>query len=256
MIFIGIDGPYYVSQLGQVLPLTKDTSKLTQDLQRPFQNIINPSRACAAFSGSIYRVCVTTIINGLQTPADYWFDVTRRRWTGPHTYPYDMCAAYSNYFLISYISNGAALFSSQYIPQSSSVYNDNGTPISVNFQTSFLPKTENINIKQVIESTIEVSSVAPNLQYAITALGEDDMYLTSTVVTDTNSTLVWGGGGVWGGANEVWQTGLNIPTTVTIPWSTPLVFKKLSILITSSSSYNMEIGQLTFKYTDTGMTNF
>jgi len=256
MFFISIDGPYYISSLGQVLPLTKDPSKLVQDVQKPFQSIINPSRASACFSGSIYRICLTTTLNGIVTQSDYWFDVTVRRWTGPHTYPYDNCVQYSNYFIISYQGNGAALYASHYIPTTTSVYNDNGTALTINLQTSFLPKTQNINVKQVVETTIEVSNIASNLQYNITAIGEQDNLLNSAAIESPNSVLTWGGGAVWGQTGAVWSTGQNSPTTFTIPWTNALVFKKIALLITATSSYNLEIGTIFFKYSDTGMTNF
>ena len=257
LFFIGIDGPYYISSLGQVLPLTKDANKLTQDVQRPFQNIINPSRASACFSGAIYRICITTLINGVSQQADYWFDVTVRRWTGPHTFGYDMCFQYANYFIISNQSIGASLYSSHYIPNTTSVYLDNTTPITINLQSSFLPKTQNINVKQIVVSTIELSNVAYNLQYNITALGEQYQILNNANISSSNNVLTWGqSGATWGQYGVTWSSGLNSPSTFTIPWTAPIVFKKISLLITATSSYNLEIGTVFFKYQDTGMTNF
>jgi hypothetical protein len=255
LIFIGIDGPYYVSALGQVLPLTKDLNKLTQDVQKPFQNIQNPSRASASFTGAVYRICVDTIIGGQFTTNDYWFDVTVRRWNGPHTFPYDCASQYSNYFVVSSRKIGAMLFASQYIPELNSIYNDNGNPLSVSLQTCMLPRTQNINVKQVIESTVELASLTNTLSYTVSALGENYNTLNSTTIATVNQVPVWGGGGVWGTSGQTWTNSGGNPITYTIPWTNPLVFKKISITITAVSTYSLEIGSLLFKYIDTGYTN-
>ena len=266
LFFLGIDGAYYVSQLGQVLPLTKEPGKFTQDVQKPFQNIINPTRANAAFSGSIYRVSITTTINNLIQNVDYWFDVTVRRWNGPHTFGYDYIANYSNYFIVSNRTLGAKLFSSQYIPTITSVYNDNGTQLTVNMQTCFLPKTQNINVKQCIESTVELSSESQNVQYNLTSYGENFQILNSCAINASNPVYTWGtvgeggSGAIWGtlaegGSGAVWSTAAGNPITYFINWTQPLVFKKLAFQITTTSSYQVEIGAIFFKYIDCGYTN-
>ena len=266
LFFIGIDGPYYISAMGQVMPLTKDQQKLVQDVQKPFQAIINPSRAAASFSGSIYRVSLKSTLNGLVQSGDYWFDVTTKRWTGPHTFSYDNISPYSNYFIISSNSAGAALFASPYIPTASSTYLDNGSSITVSMQSAFLPKTQNINVKQVVESTMELAAQSAPINYSITAFGEDYSTIGYVSTTSYNPSSLWGttaqGGNnkLWGttaqgGSNVIWSTGQGNPKTNAIPWTSPLVFKKVSIGVTALASYSLEIGALSFKYSDTGMTN-
>lgn len=266
MFFISIDGPYYITSLGQVLPLTKDPSKLVQDVQKPFQNIINPTRANAQFSGSIYRVSLYTSQNTSSVQVDYWFDVTVRRWNGPHTLGYDNISSYKNYFIIANTPYGAALFASQYIPLPTSVYNDNGSQLVINLQSSFLPKTQNINVKQVITSTAEFSSSTALVQYNLIAVGENFQTLGNCSINAINPAYLWGttaeGGSnlTWGtvaegGSGSVWESIAGNPITYTLPWPAPIVFKKLSIEITASSSYSIEIGAIFFKYIDCGYPN-
>lgn len=253
-IFIGIDGAYVVSPLGQVSPLTKDISKSTQDVQQPFQNIVNPTRAVASFSGPIYRVCLDTVLNGTTQTVDYWFDITRRRWTGPHTFPYDTICQIGNYFVIASRNVGAMLFLSQYRPSSNSVYSDNGVPVTVVLESSSFPKTSNINEKQVVESTIELSSVAQSLQYIFNALSDQRVLLNQTLISISGNIGTWGGGGLWGGGGQ-WAPTFNIPATYTIPWAAPIVFKKLAIQITAQSNSNLSIGTFFAKYQDCGYIN-
>jgi hypothetical protein len=252
-IFIGIDGPYVVSPLGGVGPLTKDQTKITQDIQQPFQSISNPSRAAASFSGSIYRVCLDTVLNGQFVTVDYWFDITRRRWTGPHTFNYDCACQVGNYFVVSHRNYGANLFKSQYVPASDSTYLDNGAPISVLLESSSFPKTENINEKQVIESTIELSSIGASVQYQVAALDEARSTLGSASFLISNTAGIWGAGS-WG-AGVVWAAANNFPKTYTVPWQAPLVFKKMALQVIAQSSSNLSIGTFFAKYQDTGYIN-
>lgn len=252
-IFASIDGPYFISPLGQVLPLTKDMNKLTQDIQRAYQNIITPTRAAAGFSGSIYRICMTTVINGVQQTNDYWFDITLRRWSGPHSFPYDTISQVGNYFVISSRTILTTLFASPVYPSLTSVYNDNGTALTVTLQTSQLPKTANINEKQVIESTIEIASQSAAQNFSIVAQDEGFNTVGTANLTIYNAAPVWGGGSIWG-SGVTWNSTQNIPITHNIPWSAPLVFKKLSLIITASSNFSLAIGTSFFKYQDLGYT--
>jgi len=252
-IFAGFDGPYFVSPLGQVLPLTNSSNSLVPDIQRPFQNIIDPSRAAAAFTGSIYRICMQTVIDGVEGGFDYWFDVTKRRWSGPHSFQYDCATQAGNYFVISGAENGPTLWASQYIPSLSSVYNDNGVALSVFLQSSMLPKTSNINQKQVIESTIELSTASASLDYTINSIDDHDQTLGTADITiltplPTWGSFTWGDGSLWSQSNIQ-------PWTYQVPWPAPLVFKKLAYQVSATSSYNLAIGTIFSKYRDCGYTN-
>lgn len=252
VIFLGIDGPYYVSAYGQILPLTNDFNKLVQDVRQPFQNIRNPTRAAASFTGAIYRICVDTVILGVETTNDYWYDLTVRRWNGPHTFNYDEIAQLGNEFVISSRTLGAFLFFSQWLPDLTSVYNDNGTPLSVNLQSSFYPKTPNINEKQVIETTIELASQSASLAYIINAYDENFNLIGTATINVVSPLPIWGSGILWGAFD--WASGTDTPLTYAVPWPEPLVFKKLSLQILAVSAANAAIGTSFSKYKDNGYT--
>lgn len=252
VFFIASDGPYYISPYGQVLPLTNDPSKLVQDLRTPFVNILNPTRAAASYTGSIYRVCLDTIITGVEVTNDYWFDLTVRRWSGPHTFNYDSIFQIGNQFVLSNRRLGAFLFLSQYLPNLASVYNDNGAPLISIGQTAMLPKTPNINEKQVVESTIELASQAATQIYVITAEDEKFDLIGTASVTVVTGLPLWGSGILWGAFD--WASGSILPATYAIPWIEPLIFKKLTLTITAQSSFGLAIGTTFSKYRDNGYT--
>jgi hypothetical protein len=250
--FMAIDGPYIVDALGAVKPLTKTPAETVQDIQLPFINTTQASRTSAGYSGGIYRICVETLVDGTPGTFEYWFDIERRRWNGPHTFPQDVCEQFANFFIISHRSQGAALFSSELIASPTSVYTDNGQPISFKMQSATFPKDGHMTEKQVVESTIELSTAGPSVSYHITALDEKQTQLDSTTVIVPASTSLWGAF-VWGAS--LWSSAINVPLTYTVPWHVPLIFQKMALQVTGTASSNISIGAFFARYQDLGYTN-
>lgn len=252
--FVGVDAPYVLNFLGVLSPLSHQPGNDgVADVQLPFQNATTPSRIAAAFSGNIYRVCVATTLFGVPQTNDYWYDIRRKRWTGPHTFPYDCAAQYANQFVISGIASGAALFISQGIPTTNSSYNDNGVQLVSHMRSSSFPKTNHMAEVQVVESTLELSSSGASVQYQITGYDQRNVTVGNTQITTPATGFIWGSF-VWGDGS-VWSTTQQIPVVYTIPWKAPLVFQKMSLDVQATSSNSLSIGTFFARYQDTGYTN-
>ncbi len=253
LYFGSIAGPYIITQVGNVMPVTNSGQVTDPDIVAPFQNAVTPSRVAGGFSNGVYRVCIETIIRGTQAKNDYWFDERRRRWTGPHSFSYDCASQYSNYFVLCSNDATAKLFKSQVIPDSGSAYTDNGTATSAILQSSTLPKTGRMTEKQVVESTQELAAAGQTTSYQIEAQDEEETAL------DTTSISVGGGGGIWGsfvwGDGTLWSRSTNRPGVYNVPWSKPLVFKKMALKITASSTTALAIGTFFARYQDCGYSN-
>ncbi|MGR3910014.1 hypothetical protein Q3A80_23515 [Burkholderia sp. SR8] len=247
--FVGSDAPYVVTQLGAVQQLVPD-GRTTADVQTPFLNTTQPTRVTAAYSGSIYRVCVPTQLSGQNQTNDYWFDMRRRRWNGPHSFTYDCAAQYGSFFVISGIGHGAALFLSTTLPTSSTSYMDAGASYQCRMRSSTFPKNNRMTQLQVVESNIELStsgSVATN--FSITALNEKNTALGSTSLTKVGGGSVWGSF-VWGAAP--WTALVAVPDVNPISWPNTLVFAKIAIDIFTNSGTPFQIGTFYARYQDTG----
>jgi len=255
IFFIGVDAPYVLNFLGVLSPLSKTPGNDgVADVQVPFQNTTQASRISASFSGNIFRVCVPTIIAGVTQTNDYWYDIRRKRWNGPHTFTYDAISQFGNNFILSGADHGAALFLSQSIPAIGSVYTDNGVQLTSHLRSSSFPKTGHMAEVQVIESTQEFASSGASVNYNITALDDQNNTINSTFVLTPAAGITWGGGGLWGGGAP-WASTSNIPHVYTVPWTIPLVFQKMAIDITATSSNSLSIGSFFARYADTGYTN-
>ncbi|MET3216091.1 UNVERIFIED_ORG: hypothetical protein ABIC48_003860 [Burkholderia territorii] len=253
IFFAGVDAPYILNFLGTLVPLSsRPGTDFPADLQVPFQNTTQPSRISAAFAGNIYRVCVPTLIQGQQQTNDYWYDIRRKRWTGPHTFLYDCASQYGEAFVLSGAAQGAALFVSTTIPSSNSSYLDAGAAFLCHLRSSDFPKTGHMQQLQVVESTLELGSTGAQVFFNLTALNDQNNTIASAFVTTPAQGSIWDAF-VWGRAN--WSSNSSIPHVYTIPWPIALVFQKMSLDVTVTPTNEIQIGTFYARYQDAGYTN-
>jgi hypothetical protein len=258
LYFASASGPYFIDPFGTVRVLTHTVQDTDPDIQQPFINATEPTRTAASYAGSIYRICIPTRIEPSATRADFWWDEHRRRWHGPHTFPYD-CASYNGLdFILSDVAHPGMLIKSQSQGQSGTVYGDLGVPNASTVLTCTFPKTNRMTQKQVVESTQELSASGGSVVYNIDAMDEQGNSLDSIALSITPGGLVWTaspGLPLWGGGG-VWSNAFKIPHVYSLPWTKPLVFQKMAIQIMSSPSSNtVQIGTHFARYQDTGYMN-
>lgn len=250
--FSAIDGSYCVDPVGAVKPLTRDFKSSEQDIQAPFIYSRTPSRAAAGYSGGVYRICFDTILSGQNVTADYWFDIQRRRWNGPHTLNVDCLAQVGNYFVVSHANMGAVLLKSEITSSLSSVYTDNGSAISCVMESCTMPKDGDMTEKMIVESTIELATSGARSVYQITAIDDQRNPMDTTPITINTPNSLWGSF-VWGVGS--WSSSLNIPTVYTVNWNVPLVFQKMALLVNVTGQNNISIGTFFARYQAAGYTN-
>lgn len=253
LYFHNISGPYVINLYGIVSPVTFGQDNSDPDVQQPWINTTEPTRVAGCYSGSIYRVCLPTVVGGLSGNFDYWFDEHRRRWNGPHTFNYDCASAMGNFFVLVSNTNPAQLIKSQSEMDTTTVYTDLGVVTSATMLPATFPKPGRMTEKQVVESTQELSSSGGNATYTITAQNEQGTALGSVTISVVGAGVPWGSN-VWGDGS-VWTSGQNIPRVYNLNWPAPLVFKKMSVLITAPASAQLQIGTHYSRFQDTGYVN-
>jgi len=234
-----------------VMPVTyQDGYGATPDIRQPFGYITQPTRVAAAFAGNIYRICIPTIVDGVAGTYDYWFDTRKKRWNGPHSFVYDCVSSAGNYFILSGYGSGAKMFNGYVYPSSSTVYNDNGVTYNVELKSAQFPKRDDMEMKQVVESTIELSSIGNATTYAISAYDDKGNYINGTNVTTGQVGGIWGSN-KWGDGTS-WQSSTISPRTYAVNWTIPLVFNKLAIDVLAPASTSIAIGTFYARYQRTG----
>lgn len=251
--FAGPDACYFINALGAVGPVTFELGAGSPDIRQPFGFVTTPSRACAAFAGNVYRICIPTIIDGVAGTYDYWFDTRKMRWNGPHTFVYDCASSAGTYFVLSGEGNPNKLFASNVFPSTTTVYNDDGTGYSIDMLSATFPKKDEMAMKQMVESTIELSSVGTTSAYGITAWDDKNNYLSSTSINSDQIGSQWGSN-VWGDGSK-WQSGsLSRPRTYLLSWPAPLVFDKLAIEVSCPAAVGQSIGTFYGRWQKLGYT--
>ena len=254
VFFAGPDTAYLVTPMGAVIPVANQLGSNTAlpDLRQPFSFVTTPSRACAAFTSNIYRICLPTIVDGIQGTFDYWFDTRKMRWNGPHTFVYDDVSASGTYFILSGVGSGAKLFRSDPFLNVNTLYNDNGATFNVDMKSADFPKRGEMEMKQVVESTVELSSSGSAVTYSIQAFDDTGNQMSTASVTTASTGGVWGTN-VWGDGTR-WGSKVNQARTYAINWPGPLVFNKMAIEINCPATNNVAIGTFQARTQKTGYT--
>jgi hypothetical protein len=199
------------------------------DVVAPFTYIQFPSRACGGFVNGIWRVCCTTAFKGVTGKNDYWFDTLFGRWNGPHTFTYSTCVGVGNNFYLGSDENPGLLFLSQPTPATNSVYMDNGVNYNMTFLSASMPTEEDMTEKQIIQSTIELSTATTNATYTIILQDENNVVFTQVPISVTTTLPQWGSA-IWGAF--LWTALVVNSYVFTIPWPIPVVFQKLCLSLT------------------------
>lgn len=193
----------------------------------PFTNASTPSRSAAIYSNSVFRVSVNTTFKILNLAFnDYWFDTLLSKWNGPHTFPFHCMVSDGTNVYGTNNSLPAVLFISPSAPISSSIYTDNSNTYQCSFQSCNLEETDESVDKQIVESTIELSSISVNSVYTIQYKDEQGNVLNSVSMNISSPGSAWGSL-VWGVG--FWKAAVPISGRYGIPWTQPIVYDKLSI---------------------------
>jgi hypothetical protein len=252
--FAGPDSCYLINPYGAVMPVASQLGSVgaSPDLRQPFGYITQPTRVAASFAGNIYRVCLPTIIDGIAGTYDYWFDTRKMRWNGPHTFNYDCASTAGTYFILTGYGTPNKLFRSDPYPNTNTIYTDNGVAFNVDMKSADFPKRDEMAMKQVVESTIELSSSGASVAYSVAAFDGMGNQITSASVTTAVVGGIWGSN-IWGDGTK-WASALNQPRTYQVYWPIPLVFNKMAIEVNAVASASVSIGTFYARTQKTGYT--
>lgn len=214
----------------------------------PFIYSVVPSRMCAAANGSVIRI---TTQDGSLTGSpwvEYWYDIPRQIWSGPHTFPMSCIAPWNNTFVCAPRNVTGSLWQSDYVQSSTSTFTENAAALSFSFTTCMLPDVNDMSEHAMIETTIYMGQ-APGGSYTISALDQNGSVLQFATLTNTSTPTIWGafqwGGALWGGA-----TSPLFPRR--IPWPAPVVFRRMQMFLTGPSSASVRVGMAHMKYEQLG----
>ncbi len=208
----------------------------------PFTSSVQPTRVSAACNATTLRASTQ---NGSATnsPQQEWcYDLVRDCWYGPHTFPVSLINTYGNSFVITPTPTiGGFIWQSDLLPNSSSVYTENGASMTCIYQSALLPDRQSVDELSSHRGVFYQGYGAGNTTYSISAQDENANILAGGFVQLTYSTsavlwgtFVWGSGQSLGGVSQIAGYGVS--------WTAPLVFDRMSIVISVTGAPGIRFG--------------
>ena len=138
-----------------------------QGITAPFIYAVTPSRMCAAASSNVIRITVKDGWKPNSPYEEYWYDLSRGIWSGPHTSTCALIQPWGNSFLLTLVDVDATLYTAHAVPTSSDGYYENGLLLSWQFEPVYMmPDTGAGAMNAMIEMTFACggpacSAIAP-----------------------------------------------------------------------------------------------
>lgn len=215
----------------------------------PFSTSVVPSRICAACNATVIRV---TTQNGtaLGTPQqEWWYDLPRKVWSGPHSFPASLISVYNNTFIVSPIGVFATLFQSDPAPNSLSGYTENEVVLSWAYSTALLPPRKDMNECVMNESFVYIGFAPASAPMTAFAADENGTVLELVTLPSTGSATIWGAFN-WGEAP--WLGVASAMAARSLEWSAPVEFDRMSITVQGLSADGVRLGDTYLRYQPLG----
>lgn len=216
-----------------------------------FLNCTIPSRACASYTGNIFRISLPTLYLGKTYPyADFWFDTISRVWVGPHTFSYNgIVESPTGFYVISSGVNGQ-IFSCPFYPSDTTTYEDNGQTYQVYMKTTWFNLTgSGGNAFAAQQAMLEMGATGIEPSYTVTLTNERGNRIGLASAPTVGQVGVWGAM-IWGqfiwGSSEVplLRKSLNFPGV--------LVGQSMTALIAQEATSTFIVRSFEMKYRELG----
>jgi len=216
-----------------------------QGVVAPFIYSAQPTRMCAACNGNVIRITTQNPLV-LGTPSqEFWYDLGRQIWYGPHSFPASVIQPYQGTFIMSGYLVPGILWQSDPVQFPTSTFVENGTQMTYTYQTIFLPDTDQMGNISVATSLLDVQLVAGATPVSVVCNDQNNIVVDSVSLAATGSAAIWDQFN-WGQAN--WgATATNLASRI-LPWHTPLVFSKAQFKATGQSGSSLRLAAWHFRY--------
>jgi hypothetical protein len=238
------------------LRLIDFTAKITdpigvdgEGVNAPFIASVVPSRVNAASNNNVLRI---SLQNGLAvgTPQqEYWYDISRKKWSGPHTFPASMIAPWNNTFIMTPVGVTGSLWQSDVVQSNTSTFVENGAQMAFNWTTVMLPDPKTMSEFAMIETTLNMALINGQQPVSVQALDQNGSVLGSVLLSAGGAGTQWGqfnwGQALWGGA-------ANALAPRPLQWTAPIVFRRLQVAAVGNLISGFKIGDLFLRYQQLG----
>lgn len=245
LAFISPTGLRVVSFSGQV---SDPIGNQGQGVTVPFIYSAVPSRVCAAATADVLRITVQNARAANSPTQEYWFDIARKIWSGPHTFPASLIQPWQNTFVVHPTGVPATIFQSDAILSALSSFTENGAALSWQMMTCLIPDSGAACENALIESTIQ-AALPGGYNLTVSALNEQMQQIGTASILTPGTTAQWGTA-AWG--SSLWGAVANLTQQYQIPWDQPIVYKQAFMAARGVSQFGVEIGDSYYRYQELG----
>ena len=229
LFFMSPHGLRLVDFTAKISPPLGDAGK---GISVPFIEATVPSRIAAAANADVLRISVPDGVT--QEFSEYWYDLTRQVWTGPHSFPANGIQPWGTTFIITPAGIEGALWKSDVTQRPDSVYIENGVDLTVTYEPIALPDTGQMAMNACCEMIITCRQAEDTDILIVEAADIDGTELDETFV------------GIAPFAVRLQQR--------PVYWHVPLIFKQIEIKVRAPSSASLQLGNLYMRYEILGYT--
>lgn len=218
-------------------------------VNRPFVFALQPTRVVLACNANVLRVSTQNTLKTGNPLEEYWYDMSRQMWSGPHTFPAISMSPYLGTFLMATTSAPGKLFTSDITLSATSTFVENGTQLSIDFVTSIFPDAQTMSEFEVLETTLNMQLDSNGSTYALLALSSGGALLGSVLVTPPTTGANWGQFN-WGQAN--WASSETGLSPQAINWNAPVIARKMQLELKGNSFLTFKVSDIFMRVRELG----
>ena len=223
-----------------------------QGINVPFLFATVPSRICCACNGDIIRITVQNG-NAGNVQQEYWLHMSRKIWTGPHSFAANRIEPYKGTFLAAPVPQVIAgiltvdpnIYRSDVLQSTTSTFTEQGAPLSWTYQTCFLPDLDRMSNYTIMQSTLDLQLAQNTPPVAVSATDQNRAVIDSLLLVQSGTATIWGAF-TWD--NAVWGAPNLALAARRLLWSKPITFTRCQFTVTGQASSPIKLGSLRMKY--------
>lgn len=207
----------------------------------PFLFTATPSRVSAACNTSVLRIAVQNGNKSGLPYEEYWYDMARKTWTGPHTCVSSLLAPYQNSFITTPQGVMATLWNSPVAQSLTSSFVENGAALNWAFRTALFPDSDQESYMSLGQTTVNVAYGSAVQSYTASVGDENGNTLSAVPLSGGAGASLWGGM-IWGVSS--WGGPAQALHPRRCDWSAPVVFRRLYFDLRAPSQAGIKIGDI------------
>lgn len=207
----------------------------------PFRAPVAPSRVAAGCNAQVLR-CSVENSNAPNTPwQEYWYDLSRQVWSGPHTFPATMYDTYQAQFVMASQAVAASLWLGKVVPDPTTTTQENGANLSWVMQTVMWADNNEMAESEICEMQVKTSAVAGVNNINVSIVDENGSPIATAFYPFSAQASLWGSA-TWG--NFLWGGPVSAIAARQITFSAPVVFNRMGVNISGPSGQGFQIGDI------------